>query len=58
MTGDEDALISPNQSENMQQLAKNSRLIVIKNAGHLSSLEQPVLWNQAVIATFYEQNKK
>ena len=49
MTGDQDILISPEQSQNMHLLAKNSKLITITNAGHLSSLEQPEQWNQAVI---------
>ena len=54
ITGDQDALISPQQSENMRKLAKNSQLTVIANAGHLSSLEQPAQWNQAVIDMFYK----
>jgi pimeloyl-ACP methyl ester carboxylesterase len=52
MTGDKDALISPQESRNMHALAKNSKLIEIKNAGHLASLEQPEQWNQAVIEMF------
>lgn len=55
MTGSQDSLISPQQSENMHALAKNSKLIVIDNAGHLSSLEQPEEWNKTVIDMFYEQ---
>jgi pimeloyl-ACP methyl ester carboxylesterase len=55
ITGDEDILISPQQSERMQQLAKNSKLMVIKNAGHLSNLEQPKQWNLAVIDMFYKK---
>lgn len=53
ITGDQDTLISPEQSHNMHQLAKNSKLVIITNAGHLSSLEQPEQWNQAVINQFY-----
>ncbi len=52
LTGDQDALISPQESQNMHALAKNSELIIIQNAGHLSSLEQPQQWNQAVINMF------
>lgn len=55
ITGDQDALISPEQSENMHHLAKNSKLVTIKNAGHLSNLEQPELWNQEVIQMFYKK---
>jgi pimeloyl-ACP methyl ester carboxylesterase len=52
MTGDKDALISPQESRNMHALAKNSKLVEIKNAGHLANLEQPEQWNQAVIQMF------
>lgn len=52
ITGDQDTLISPQQSQNMHLLAKNSKLVVIENAGHLSSLEQPEHWNRAVIEMF------
>lgn len=52
ISGDEDILISPQQSYHMHDLAKNSRLIIINHAGHLSSLEQPNQWNQAVIDMF------
>jgi pimeloyl-ACP methyl ester carboxylesterase len=52
MTGDQDVLINPQQSHNMHIMAKNSRLVIIANAGHLSSLEQPSQWNRAVIDMF------
>lgn len=52
ITGDQDELINAEQSQHMHLLAKNSRLIVIKNAGHLSSLEQPEQWNNAVAQMF------
>jgi len=53
ITGNQDMLISPQQSENMHALAKNSKLVVINDAGHLSSLEQPEKWNKAVIDMFF-----
>lgn len=53
ITSDQDMVIPPQQSDNMHALAKNSKLVVIKNAGHLSSLEQADAWNQAVINMFY-----
>lgn len=53
ITGDQDILISPQQSQNMHALAKNSKLVVIESTGHLSNLEQPAQWNQAVIDIFY-----
>ncbi|KTD19349.1 lipolytic protein [Legionella lansingensis] len=52
ITGSEDSLISPQQSETMHLLATNSKLIVLADAGHLSNLEQPQQWNQAVIDMF------
>jgi pimeloyl-ACP methyl ester carboxylesterase len=52
ITSDQDLIISSQQSEAMHALAKNSRLIVISNAGHLSNLEQPEQWNQAITDMF------
>lgn len=52
ITSDKDSVIPPQQSANMFALTKNSRLVVITDAGHLSSLEQPEQWNQAVIEMF------
>ncbi|RDI45154.1 alpha/beta fold hydrolase [Aquicella lusitana] len=52
ITGDQDTLISPQQSETMHKLAKNSQLVTLSPAGHLSSLEQPEQWNKAVTAMF------
>lgn len=57
MTGDQDTLISPQQSQNMHALVKGSHLVVINHAGHLSSLEQPKQWNQAVKEVFSTSNK-
>jgi pimeloyl-ACP methyl ester carboxylesterase len=55
LAGDQDGLISPQQSEHMHQLAKNSKFKIIKQAAHLSSLEQPQQWNQAVTDMFSTQ---
>jgi pimeloyl-ACP methyl ester carboxylesterase len=55
ISGDEDAVISPTQSQAMHSLAKNSRLLVLKQAGHLANLQQPNQWNQAVIEIFTQQ---
>lgn len=52
ITGEEDALISPKQSEIMHGVARNSRLVVIEGAGHLASLEKPVEWNLAIDEMF------
>lgn len=52
ITSDQDVLIDPKQSEIMHELAKNSNLIVLTHAGHVSNLEQPELWNKAVLENF------
>ncbi|WP_058496103.1 MULTISPECIES: alpha/beta fold hydrolase [Legionella] len=52
ITSDKDTIIAPQQTANMQALAKNSKLVVITDAGHLSNLEQPEQWNTAVIEMF------
>ncbi|MGM9453933.1 alpha/beta fold hydrolase [Legionella bozemanae] len=52
ITGELDNVISPQQSIDMHSLSKNSQLIILSNAGHLSNLEQPKQWNQAVIEMF------
>ena len=49
ITGQQDTLILPEQSQYMHKLAKNSTLVTIANAAHLSSLEQPEQWNKAII---------
>ena len=58
LTGEQDTLISPQQSQNMHMLAKHSKLVTITNAAHLASLEQPEQWNQAVIAMFYQRQDR
>lgn len=52
ITGTEDVVISPAQSEVMHRLSQNSKLVKIANAGHLTSLEKSDEWNQAVIEYF------
>lgn len=52
ITGDKDEVLPPQQSYDMHALAKNSRLLVIADAGHLSNLEKADEWNKAVIALF------
>ena len=53
ITGEQDIVIPPQRSKDMYDLAKNSTLVSIDNAGHLSNLEQSEQWNQAVIGLFY-----
>ncbi|QMT60363.1 alpha/beta fold hydrolase [Legionella sp. PC997] len=52
ITGEMDKVIPPQQSIDMHSLAKNSQLIVLPNTGHLSNLEQPQQWNQAIMDMF------
>lgn len=56
LTGDQDVLINPGQGYAMHLLAKNSKFVMLYNAGHISSLEQPEQWNRAVI-DFFLQSK-
>ncbi len=57
ITGDKDTLITPQQSQAMHRVAKQSALIEIANAAHLSSLEKPNEWNQAVTNFFINEGK-
>ncbi|WP_258956578.1 alpha/beta fold hydrolase [Legionella sainthelensi] len=52
ITGEFDKIISPQQSVTMHALSKNSQLVILADAGHLSNFEQPNLWNQSVIDMF------
>ena len=56
ITGEQDVLISPEQSQRMHALAKNSKLVTIENAGHLANLENASQWDEAVIKMFSETN--
>lgn len=56
ISGEEDMVINKQQSEYMHELAKNSTLVIINNAGHLSNLEQPDKWNDAVISKFNNES--
>jgi pimeloyl-ACP methyl ester carboxylesterase len=50
VVGDEDALTPPLASEEMQRAIAGSELVRIPQAGHLSNLEQPDLFNAALAA--------
>jgi pimeloyl-ACP methyl ester carboxylesterase len=58
LTGNDDILISPEQSKNMHALAKNSKLVMLEDAGHLASLEQSKKWNEAVIGMFSNKSNE
>jgi 3-oxoadipate enol-lactonase len=48
--GANDQLIPLGEAENMHRQIKNSRLVVISQAGHLPNMEQPEKFNQAIRA--------
>ncbi len=48
ITGADDQLIPPSESENLARGITDSRLEILPDAGHLSNLEQPELFNHAV----------
>lgn len=48
IAGADDQLMSAADQENMRQAARNSTLVTIPDAGHLSPMEQPVAFNHAV----------
>ncbi|MBA3662229.1 MAG: alpha/beta hydrolase [Gammaproteobacteria bacterium] len=52
ITSDQDVVVSPQQSQFMHECTLNSRLVMINNAAHLSNLEQPLVWNKAVLDMF------
>lgn len=48
IAGADDQLMSAADQENMKQAARNSTLVTIPDAGHLSPMEQPNAFNDAV----------
>jgi 3-oxoadipate enol-lactonase len=48
IVGDEDAITPPPLSEQMQRDIAGSELAVIKGAGHMSNMEQPTIFNDAL----------
>lgn len=53
LAGEKDNIISSEQSQHMHALAKNSKLIIFPNAGHLVSLDEPYKWIWAIVDRFY-----
>jgi pimeloyl-ACP methyl ester carboxylesterase len=53
IAGENDIVISPKQSYAMHALAKNSKIVIIPNSGHLVSLEQPKKWRDAIFDMFF-----
>jgi pimeloyl-ACP methyl ester carboxylesterase len=53
LVGDEDTLTPPPLSQDMQRAIGGAELVVVPRAGHLSSIEQPEVFN-AALAQFLE----
>jgi pimeloyl-ACP methyl ester carboxylesterase len=50
LSGGEDALIPPQESARMVERLPNARLELLPGAGHLSNLEEPELFNRALVS--------
>ena len=57
ITGDEDKVYSPELSKDMARRIPGAELVVMKGVGHLSNLEQPDEFNQAVLQFLKKQEK-
>jgi 3-oxoadipate enol-lactonase len=49
IVGEHDKITPPIASESLHEVIKDSELVVIKNAGHLSNLENPLDFNEALV---------
>jgi 3-oxoadipate enol-lactonase len=58
VVGDEDMLTPPALSRSMAARIPGARLTVIKGAGHLSNIEQPEVFNAAVLAFLLEHRER
>ncbi|MDP3286478.1 MAG: alpha/beta hydrolase, partial [Desulfobacterales bacterium] len=56
LTAEDDKLTPPKYGLYMKEQIKNSSIINIKEAGHLSPLEQPEAFNMAIIG-YLKQEK-
>jgi 3-oxoadipate enol-lactonase len=58
VVGDEDTLTPPALSRAMAARIAGARLTIIKGAGHLSNIEQPAAFNEAVLAFIIEHRDR
>jgi len=58
VVGEEDTLTPPALSRAMAARIPDARLTVIKGAGHLSNIEQPEAFNEAVLAFLLEHRER
>ena len=49
ITGRFDDIASPEEAHKADELIKNSKVVVLPNAGHESFLDQPELFNEAIL---------
>ena len=54
VVGDEDQLTPPEMSRPMAERIPGARLTLIEGAGHLSNIEQPEIFNRAVLPFLIE----
>lgn len=52
ISGDLDAVIPTSESISMHNALPTSQLVIIHGAGHLTNIERPTEWNNAVITAF------
>lgn len=50
ITGEEDRIVPPAEAETMRGAIRGSRLVILPRAGHLSNLENPLAFNDALYA--------
>ena len=58
VVGNEDTLTPPETSRELARRIPGARLTVIESAGHLSNIEQPAAFNDAVLAFLLEHRRR
>jgi len=56
--GDEDALTPPTISREMAQRIPGAHLTIVEHAGHLTNIEQPKAFNEAVLKFLLERRER
>jgi 3-oxoadipate enol-lactonase len=57
ITGDEDRVYPPAMAQDIARRIPGAELVTMKGVGHLSNLEQPEEFNQAVMEFLLRQEK-
>jgi pimeloyl-ACP methyl ester carboxylesterase len=58
VTGDEDKVYAPSIAQDIARRIPQAKLVTLKGVGHLSNLEQPEEFNQAVMDFLIRQEKR